>query len=92
VGFRLCWKSCSACWFLLFHQRTEIKKDVFIDGWIGQVESIKATGMKEVFFCYTFLLFRDNRVFISFVSLKDRQGDKEAFAERSGNVWRWLED
>jgi len=92
VGFRLCWKSCSACWFLLFHQRTEIKKDVFINEWIGQVESIKATGMKEVFFCYTFLLFRDNRVFISFVSLKDRQGDKEAFAERSGNVWRWLED
>jgi len=39
----------------------------FIDGWIGQVESMKATGMKEVFFCHTLLLFRDNRVFISFV-------------------------
>ena len=50
------------------------------------MESMKATGMKEVFFCHTFLLF-DNRVFISFVSLKDRQGNKEAFAERSGNVW-----
>ena len=48
---------------------------------------MKATEMKEVFFCHTFLLFRDNRVFISFVSLKDRQGDKEAFAEGSGNVW-----
>jgi len=51
------------------------------------MESMKATGIKEVFFCHTFLLFRDNRVFILFVSLKDRQGDKEAFAERSGNVW-----
>jgi len=51
------------------------------------MESMKATEMKEVFFCHTFLLFRDNRVFISFVSLKDRQGDKEAFAEGSGNVW-----
>jgi len=43
--------------------------------------------MKEVFFCHTFLLFRNNRVFISPFSLKDRQGDKEAFAEGSGNVW-----
>jgi len=51
------------------------------------MESMKATGMKEVFFCHIFLLFRDNRVFISFVFLKDRQGNKEAFAERSGNVW-----
>jgi len=33
------------------------------------MESMKAT---EVFFCHTFLLFRDNRVFISFVSLRDR--------------------
>jgi len=68
----------------MFHHGTEIKKDVFIDGWIGQVESMKATGMMEPFFCHIFLLFRDNRVFIS---LKDRQGDKEAFAEQSGNVW-----
>jgi len=22
-----CWKGCSACWFLLFHQSTEVKKD-----------------------------------------------------------------
>jgi len=51
------------------------------------VESIRATGMKEVCFCLTFFLFRDNRVLISFGSLKDRQGDKEGFAERSGNVW-----
>ena len=29
---------------------------------------------------------------ISFVSLKGRQTDKEACAERSGNVWRSLED
>jgi len=49
------------------------------------MESMKATEMKEAFFCHTFLLFRDNRVFISFVSLKDRQGDKKAFAEGSGN-------
>jgi len=39
------------------------------------MESMKATGMREVFFCHTFFLFRDNRVFISFVSLKDRQGE-----------------
>jgi len=51
------------------------------------MERMKATEMKEVCFCHTFLLFRDNRVSISFASLKDRQGDKEAFAERSGNVW-----
>ena len=51
------------------------------------MESMKATETKEVFFCHAFFLFRDDRVFISFVSLKDRQRDKEAFAEGSGNVW-----
>jgi len=51
------------------------------------MESTKAMGIKEVFFRHTFPLFRDNRVFVSFVSLKDREGDKEAFAEGSGNVW-----
>ena len=51
------------------------------------MESTEAMEMKEVFFCDTFLLFRDDRVFISFVSLKDRQGDEEAFAERFENVW-----
>jgi len=71
----------------LFHPGTEIKNDVFIDGWIEQVESMKSRGMIELFFCHIFLLFRDNTGFISFISLKDRQGDKEAFAEQSGNVW-----
>jgi len=27
-GPPVCWKSCSACWFLLFRQSTEVKKDV----------------------------------------------------------------
>ena len=52
------------------------------------MESTEATEMKGVFFCHAFLLFRDNTecLFILFL-LKDRQGDKEAYAERSGNVW-----
>ena len=45
------------------------------------MESMKAMGIKEVFFCHMYLLFRDNRVFISFISLKDKQGDKKAFVE-----------
>jgi len=53
--------------FFCFIKARRLRKMFFIDGWIGQMESMKATGMKEVFFCHTFLLFRDNRMFISFV-------------------------
>ena len=72
--------------FPLFHESTEVKKDVSL--WTDmRMESMEATEMKEVFVMY-FILFRDDaECFFSFVSLRDRQSSEEICVDRSENVW-----
>ena len=71
--------------FLLFHESTEVKKDVsLIDGY----ENGKHGGYgNEGSLCEAFFLFRDNgECFFSFVSLRNRQSDEETCVNGGGNV------
>lgn len=70
--------------FLLFHESTEIKKDIsLIHGY--ENGSMEATGMKEVFLQHFFCSGTQN-VSLFFVSLVDRQSDEEPCVYGSGNV------
>jgi len=81
-----CWKCCSAFYFILFHESTEVKKDVSLMN--GQ-ENRKHGGYgNEGSLCDAFLLFRDNaELSFSSVPLKDRESDEETCVDGSGNVW-----
>ena len=71
--------------FILFHESTEVKKDVsLIDGYgNGKHGGYGYEGS----LCEAFLLFRDNvECFFSFVSLRNRQSDEEACVDGGGNV------
>ena len=72
--------------FLLFHESTEVMKDVSL---MHRYENGKHEGYgNEGSLCGVFILFRDNaECFFSFVSLWDRQSDKETCVDGSGNVW-----
>ena len=72
--------------FLLFHESTEVKKQVSL---MNRYENGKHGGYgNEGSLCDAFILFRDNaECSFSFVSLKDRQSDEETCVDGSGNVW-----
>jgi len=50
-----------------------------------RMESMEATGMKEVFVMH-FFCSGQHRMFL-FSSLRDRQSDEETCVEGSGNEW-----
>ena len=72
--------------FLLFHESTEVEKQVFL---MNRYENGKHGGYgNKGSLCDAFLLFRDNaECLFSFVSLKDRQSDEETCVHGSENVW-----
>jgi hypothetical protein len=72
--------------FLLFHESTEVMRDVSL---MHSYENWKDRGYgNEGSLCGAFLWFRNNtECFVSFVSLRDRQGDEETCVDGSGNVW-----
>ena len=74
--------------FLLFHESTEIKKDV---SFIDRYENRKYEDYgNEGSLCDAFLLLRDNaECFFPFVSLRDRQSDGETCVDGSGNMTLW---
>ena len=69
--------------FLLFHESTEVKKDVsLMDGY----ENGKHGGYgNEGSLCDAFLLFRDNPE--CFFPLRDKQSDEETCVDGSGSMW-----
>ena len=72
--------------FLLFHESSEVMKDVSLMHGYGNREH-RSYG-NEGSLCGVFILFRDNaECFVSFVSLRDRQSDEETCVDGSGNVW-----
>ena len=62
----LCWKCCSACWFILFHESMEVMKDIsLMHG--DENGKLEGYGNERKFFVECFLLFKDNAECFSFL-------------------------